>query len=186
MGARFAENAAFYIITVFVLTFSTQHLKLPKSIVLNAVLIASGVHFLVIPLFGLLSDWWGRRPLYLTGAALMAGFAWPFFWLMETRSPFWITVAISLGLVIHAAMYAPQAAFFSELFGTDVRYSGVSFGYQLASPFAGGLAPFIASSLLTWSNGHFWPVAAYIVAMCGVTLLSVWLAEETHLRDLTE
>lgn len=81
-------------------------------------------------------------------------------------------------------MYGPQAAFFSELFGTHVRYSGASLGYQLASPLAGGLAPLIATALLQWSGGKPWPVAMYLVGMALITIISVWLAAETHRSDL--
>ena len=186
MGARFAENASFYVITVFVLTYATSKLGLSKPTILNAVLMGTAVQFCVIPLFGWLSDLVGRRMVYMTGTVLMALFAWPFFLLVDTKSPTWITVAVTVGLVIHSLMYAPQAAFFAELFGTRVRYSGASLGYQLASPFAGGLAPLIASALLEWSEGNPWSVAAYIAGMCVVTWISVYLAEETNLKEMTE
>jgi len=140
IGARLAENASFYVFSVFVLTYGTQHLHLPRSTILNCVLIASLVQFFTIPLFGLLSDVVGRRPVYLGGAASLAAFAFPYFWLVDTANPLWVGLATIISLVIVAAMYGPQAAFFSELFGTDVRYTGASIGYQLASPLAGGLA----------------------------------------------
>ena len=95
-----------------------------------------------------------------------------------------VAIAITLGLVGHSAMYGPQAAFFSELFGTNVRYTGASLGYQLASPLAGGLAPLIATALLGWSGGKPWPVAIYLLAMSAITIICVWLAEETHRADL--
>ncbi len=186
MGARCGENASFYVITVFVLTYATSILKLPKSTILNAVLMGSAVQFFVIPLLGWLSDVYGRRIVYMTGTVLMALFAWPFFWLVDTRSPLWIAVAVSVGLVIHSAMYAPQAAFFAELFGTRVRYSGASFGYQLASPLAGGIAPLVAAALLQWSDNNPWSVAAYIAGMCAITGVAVFLAEETHLKEMTD
>ena len=90
-------------------------------------------------------------------------------------------LAIAVG---HAAMYGPQAAFFSELFGTRVRYSGVSLGYQLASPFAGGLAPIIAALLLKWSDDNPWPVAAYLVVTSLITLTAIRFAKETVNTDL--
>ena len=186
MGARFAENACFYIFTVFVLTYATQQLGLAKADVLNGVLLASGVQFFLIPLFGALSDRVGRRPVYLAGAMFMALFAFPFFWLVDTRTTVGIWAAIAIGLVGHSAMYGPQAAFFSELFGTRVRYSGASLGYQLASPFAGGLAPLIAAGLLKWSGGDPWPIAVYLIGMAAITIVSVWLAAETHRKDLGE
>ena len=185
MGARFAENACFYIFTVFVLTYATRQLGLAQSTLLNGVLLGSAVQLVAIPLFGALSDRVGRRPVYLGGAVFLAMFAFPFFWLVDTKATAAIWVAIVAGLIGHSAMYGPQAAFFSELFGTRVRYSGASLGYQLASPLAGGLAPLIGTALLHWSGGKPWPVAAYLVGMAVITIVSVWLAEETHRSDLT-
>lgn len=92
--------------------------------------------------------------------------------------------AIVLGMIGHAAMYGPQAAFFSELFGTRTRYTGASLGYQLAAPFAGGLAPLIASVLLGWGGGHTWPIAIYLIGLGLVTVISVRLADETNRMDL--
>lgn len=180
MGARFAENGCFYIFTVFVLTYATAELGVPKTSVLNGVLIASAIQFLMIPVFGVLSDRIGRRPVYLGGAAALAAFAFPFFWIVNTASTTLIGLAIVIGLTVHASMYAPQAAFFSELFGTDVRYTGASIGYQLASPLAGGVAPLISMALLQWSDGRPWPVAVYLIILSAITLVSVWLAAETH------
>lgn len=184
MGARFAENAFFYIFTILVVSYGTQQLHLDRSTLLNAVLVGSAVELVLIPCFGALSDKVGRRPVYLGGALFLALFAFPFFRLMETRDSGLIMLAVVIGLIGHAAMYGPQAAFFSELFGTRVRYSGASLGYQLASPLAGGLAPLIATALLDWSGGKPWPVAVYLLFMAAVTLVSVWLAEETSKKGL--
>ncbi|OYW31424.1 MAG: MFS transporter, partial [Chthoniobacter sp. 12-60-6] len=101
---------------------------------------------------------------------------------LKSTDALWI--AVTLGLIIHSAMYGPQAAFFSELFGTRVRYSGASLGYQLASPLAGGLAPLIATALLDQSGGKSWPVAVYLIVMAVITLVAVWLAEETNKKAL--
>jgi hypothetical protein len=122
--------------------------------------------------------------VYIGGATALALFAAPFFVLIDTRSTAAIYCALILALVVHAAMYAPQGAFLAELFGTEVRYSGASIGYQLASPFAGGLAPLIAASLLKWSGGQSWPVVTYLILLSAVTIVSVWLATETHRADM--
>lgn len=184
MGARFAENACFYIFTVLILSYGTKQLGVGQSTLLNAVMLGSAAQLFAIPFFGALSDRIGRRPVYLGGAVFLLAFAFPFFSLVNTGSTLWITVAVVVGLIGHSAMYGPQAAFFSELFGTGVRYTGASLGYQLASPLAGGLAPLIASKLLKDYNGSTTPVAVYLVIMGVITLVSVWLAEETHRKEL--
>jgi MFS family permease len=126
-----------------------------------------------------MSDKLGRRPVYLFGAIFTGLFAFPFFWLVETSRTSLMTLAIVVALVGgHSAMYGPQASFFSELFGTRVRYSGASLGYQLASAIAGGLSPLIAITLLQ-RTGVSWPIALFVVGMAAVTTVSVLLASET-------
>src|SRR5262249_31796432 len=135
--------------------------------------------------YGRLSDKLGRRPVYLFGAIFTGLFAFPFFWLVETSRAGLMTLAVVVALVGgHAAMYGPQASFFSELFGTRVRYSGASLGYQLASAVAGGLSPLIATALLQ-RTGASWPVALFVVAMAAVTTVSVFLAMETAHVEIT-
>ena len=186
MGARLAENAFFYIFTVWVLSYATQQHGLPKSVLLNGVLLGSAVQLVTIPFFGALSDRMGRRPVYLGGAFVLLLMAFPFFWLVDTKSTALIWVAIIVGMIGHSAMYGPQAAFFSELFGTRTRYTGASLGYQLASPFAGGLAPLIATGLLEWSGGKPWPIAVYLVVMACITITCVFIAVETNKKSLDE
>jgi metabolite-proton symporter len=180
IGARMAENSSFYIFSVFVLKYGTVKMGLSQTEILNYILIASVVQFFTIPLFGLLSDAVGRRPVYLGGAFALAAFAFPYFWMVDSGEPFQVALATVISMVIVAAMYGPQAAFFSELFGTNVRYTGASIGYQLASPLAGGLAPMIAMWLLQRSGNESWPIAIYLIVLATITLISVWLAAETH------
>jgi MFS family permease len=184
IGARMAENASYYFFTVFSLTYATQYLQLPRNVALAGVLVGGVVHLGTMIAFGALSDRVGRRPVYLGGAIALALFAFPFFWLMQTLSELAVWLAITVGLVAHAAMYGPQGAFLSELFGTRVRYSGASLGSNLAAPLSGGLAPLIAAGLLNWSDGQPWPVAVYLILMALVTIVAVWLATETHRREL--
>ncbi len=182
MGARLAENGAFYLYTVFVLTYATQpRIGFSSSLVLTAISIAAIVELFAIPTFGALSDSVGRRPVYLFGAIFTGLFAFPFFWLIESSSAGLMVLAIVVALAVgHAAMYGPQASFFSELFGTRVRYSGASLGYQLSSVIAGGLSPLIATGLLR-RYGVSWPIALFIIGMAAVTTVSVyWAAETAH------
>ncbi|MFD0656850.1 MFS transporter [Thermocatellispora tengchongensis] len=183
IGARFAENVSYYVITAFVLVYATEQAKLDKGFVLNAVLIGSVVHFASIPAWGALSDRLGRRPVYLLGAAGVGVWAFAFFPLIDTGNFAAITLAVTVGLVLHGAMYGPQAAFFSELFGTRMRYSGVSVGAQLASIVAGGLAPLIAVALLQ-AYGSALPVMLYVAGGAVLTLIAVYAARETRGRDL--
>jgi metabolite-proton symporter len=180
MGARLAENGAFYLYTVFILTYATQpHIGFSSATVLNAISLAAVIEIVAIPTYGWLSDRWGRRPIYLFGAMFTGLFAFPFFWLVETSTTGLMTLAIVIALVLgHAAMYGPQASFFSELFGTRVRYSGASLGYQLASVIAGGLSPLIATGLLQ-RTGRSWPIAVFIIGLAVLTMIAVYWATET-------
>jgi metabolite-proton symporter len=185
MGARMAENVSYYILTAFILVYIVQALELPKSTGLNAVLIGSAIHFVTIPLWGALSDKVGRRAVYLFGATGMAVWGFAFFALLDTKSFPVMVLAVTVGLVLHGAMYGPQAAFFSELFGTRVRYSGASIGYQLASIAAGAVAPLIAVALLdAW--GSTVAVSLYLLAMCVITVAAVLLARETRGASLED
>jgi metabolite-proton symporter len=183
MGARMAENISYYVITAFILVYATTSAGVSKQTALNAVLIASAVHFAVIPAWGALSDRIGRRPVYLLGAAGIGLWMFPFFSLIDTGGFGNLVIAVTVGLVLHGAMYAPQAAFFSEMFATRMRYSGASIGAQFASVAAGAPAPLIATALLS-DYGSSTPIALYVIAASVLTLIAVGVAKETRNRDL--
>ncbi|MGW0906886.1 MFS transporter [Streptomyces sp. NPDC002853] len=185
IGTRLGENVSYYILTAFVLVYVTVHLELPKSTALNAVLIGSAVHFVTIPLWGALSDRIGRRPVTLIGSIGMAAWAFAFFALVDSESFAVITLAVTVGLLLHGAMYGPQAAFISEMFDTKVRYSGASMGSQLASIIGGALAPIIAVELLKDFDSAT-PVALYVCVTVVITTLTVLVAKETRGRSLSE
>ncbi|UKY48833.1 MFS transporter [Streptomyces inhibens] len=184
MGARMAENISYYVITAFVLVYATAHTGLSQQTALNAVLIASALHFAVIPAWGALSDRIGRRPVYLLGAVGVAVWAFPFFALVDSSHFGPLLLAVSVGLVFHGAMYAPQAAFFAEMFATRMRYSGASIGAQFSSVAAGAPAPLIATALLADFDSPT-PIALYVIAAALLTLIAVGVAKETRSRDLT-
>jgi MFS family permease len=183
MGARFAENGAFYIYSVFVLVYATQQVKMNQQAVLYAMLFGAACELVAIPVYGALSDRIGRRPVYLFGAIATAVLAYPLFMLLDTGAPAYVALAMFLVFIFsHAPMYGPQGAFLSELFGTRVRYSGASLGAQLSSVLAGGLSPFIATYLLR-SYGRN-SLALYLIFMAAVTIVAVLIASETHQDEI--
>lgn len=183
IGVRIGENVSYYVLTAFLLVYVTVHLHLPKGDALNAVLIGSAVHFVTIPLWGALSDRIGRRAVTLVGSVGMAGWAFAFFALLDSRSFPVIAAAVTAGLLLHGAMYGPQAAFISEMFDTRVRYSGASMGSQVASIIGGALAPIIAVELLK-EYGSSVPVSVYLCAAALITTATALVARETRGRSL--
>jgi MFS transporter, MHS family, shikimate and dehydroshikimate transport protein len=187
MGMRIAENGVFYIFTVFVLAYAEDTLKLGKSTMLTGVAIAAAVGLFTVPLWGSLSDRFGRKPLYMSGAVFSTLFAFPFFMLVDTKETVLVWLAIVLGVNVgHDLMYGPQAAYYSEMFGTRVRYSGASLGYQLASVLSGGFAPLIAAALLAANNDDPTLVAVYMVVMGVITVTATAFARETFRDDIDE
>jgi metabolite-proton symporter len=183
MGMRMGENGVFYLLTVFVYVYGEDELGLDKNTMLTGVVIAAALGLFTVPLWGALSDRFGRRPLYLAGAIITTAWAFPFFGLMDTKSPVLIWLAVVVGVNIgHDLMYGPQGAYFSELFGTRVRYSGASLGYQLASVFAGGFAPLIATALLAAGGSGL--VAVYITALGAISVVATIFARETYKSDI--
>ncbi len=185
MGARFAENGLFYVFTTFALTYVSTQLKVDRVVALNGLLVAAFCGVFAAPAWGALSDRLGRRPVYMYGAIACGLLAFPFFWLLGTKEQGYIWLAIVLPLALgHAAMYGPQASFFSELFSARVRYSGASLGYQLASVFAGGLSPLIATELLRRGGGDPHYVAYYMLVLVAITVVSVYFAAETNKQTI--
>ena len=185
MGMRMAENISYYIFTVISITYATTYIAVDKPVILRALLIGASVQFIVVPAIGALSDKVGRRPLYLAGAVGVAVWTFVFFNLLDTKEPNKILLGVVVGLILHSLMYAPQAAFFSELFGTSVRYTGASVGYQLASIFAGALAPIIALKLLgDVTDGNTTAVGIYVSIASVLTIIAVLFARETRATSL--
>ena len=181
MGMRMAENISYYIFTIVSITYVTTYLDQSKDLILKMLLIAAALQFIAVPLVGALSDKVGRRPLYFTGAVGVGVWAFVFFGLLDTNEPGPILLAVVVGLFFHTLMYAPQSAFFSELFGTSVRYTGASVGYQLASIFAGALAPIIAVELLgSADERNTTAVAIYVALASVITVIAVYFAKETR------
>jgi metabolite-proton symporter len=185
-GARLNENACFYLFSTYVLAYGKTVLQLNESAFLLAVNVAAAVEFFTIPLYGILSDYWSRKAVYTVGCLFLMVFAFPYYVLLETREKVWIVIATVVALAGgHALLYSVQASLIPELFGTRLRYTGASLGYQLAAPIAGGLAPVIAAWLVETSHGQFWPLAGYIILISAVSLACVQALAETSRKDLS-
>ncbi|MBN9734133.1 MULTISPECIES: MFS transporter [unclassified Pseudonocardia] len=181
IGLRSSEGVFSYIILTFALSYATGNLDLPRTPILLATTVAAAFIAVAYPLFGLLSDRVGRRPVYLFGALFTLVFAFPFTWLLESGSMALLWLAMIIGYVFAiGSTYAVQPALFSELFSTKVRYTGISVGQQLASVVTSGLAPTVAAALTLWAGGALWPVAVYVAASAVITIATVAYTRETY------
>ncbi len=181
LGCRLGESVPFVIFAVFALTYARDQLQAPATPVLIGAVVAALVECATIPIFGALSDRIGRRPLYLGASLFLVAYAFPFFWLIDSRSMPLIWLALIVGLGIgHAPLYAVQPAFFSALFDTRVRSSGLGIAFSIGTVIAGGIAPLVATALLAWSGGAAWPIALYILAAAAITVVATWFTRETY------
>jgi MFS family permease len=185
-GAFFVVNAVFYILISGILGYATTEVGMSRTSVLICVMVAGLSQVVTMPYFGGLTDRMGsRKKLYLIGTVAMAVFAFPMFWMIDTGSVPLVLIALLIAFTIHATMYGPQATLYAEMFPADVRFSGASLGYQVASVLAGGLAPFIMTALLA-ATGASWSVALYIIATAAITFVAVGSIRERYRRDLYE
>ena len=183
-GLRFGENICYYVVATFSITYLTEIRGGDRSLVLNAVLIGSALECLSMPFFAALSDRVGRRWVYGAGAICVAAWFPIFFGLLDIGNAWSVGLAVTVAMVAHGAMYAPQGAMITELFPTRLRYSGASIAYQATSIFAGSLAPIIALSLYKLTGGTG-AVAAYVIGGLLITLVAVVAARETKGVDLS-
>ncbi len=173
--ARVGVDVAYYVFTLYVLSYLAGVPGSPTGVALNALLVASAVQLALIPLFGSLSDRFGRRRVYLAGIAAAALWIFAFFPLLDTAATPAIMLAVIVALIAHAAMYGPQAAFIAERFSTRLRYSGASLGYQAAGVVGGGLAPIVSIFLLDVS-GTTTVVSLYVLLALAVSAAGLALA----------
>ncbi|RXF72873.1 MFS transporter [Hansschlegelia zhihuaiae] len=185
LGARYIEGVTFNIFGVFIIAYVTTALALPRQTALLGVIIASALMIVMLPICGLLSDRFGRRAVFIAGSLSIGALTFPAFWLMQTREPEMIWLAIALPFAFcYPLVYGPQAALFSELFDTRVRYSGVSFVYQFSGIFASGLTPLIATELLRVGDKQPWLICSYVLGVSLVSAVCVFMMQETHRRDM--
>ncbi len=185
-GAFIAINANFYLLITYILDYATAEVGLPQSTVLTAVLISSGAQLIALAGFAALSDVIGRRLPYIAGAVLLGLWGLFAFWpLVDSGSPGALVLALVVAQIFLSMMYGPQAAFYSEIFTTKVRYSGASMGYQFGSVFGGALAPIVATALLA-ATGTSFSIGAYMAVVCAISGVCAFLLSETYGRSMDE
>ncbi|MDQ0382368.1 MFS transporter [Amycolatopsis thermophila] len=184
-GLRLSQIALFVLLTTYSLTYLQTTFGKNSAVGLVAVMISSAIGLVSTPLWGYVSDRFGRRPPYLFGALAGIVALALFFWAAGSGSAVAVVLAIVFGVnVVHDAMYGPQAAWFGELFDTRVRYSGASLGYQIGAVLSGGFAPLIAAALLVAGDGEPWLIVAYFAGLAVLTFASAWFARETNREGL--
>lgn len=186
VGLKIAEISYASIAGVFVISYATQTLGMSRSTILNGVMLSSFIALFSIPLFGWLSDRWGRKTMFYLSCLFCMGFAFPMFALLNTKDPVivaaTVVVAISFGQMV---MFGVGAPFYSELFSARLRYSGASLGFQIGAAISGGLTPFIAASLMVWSGGATWPISIYLIGCALITTFATFMAPETARKEMT-
>ncbi|CAH6636968.1 MFS transporter [Pseudocitrobacter vendiensis] len=183
-GLKVVETAPFYIFSTFIVSYATTTLAYQKSQVLEAVTLGALVATVMIPLMGLLSDKIGRKRMYAVSVALLGLFIVPWFMLLDTGTTWAIMLAT---VVMFGILWAPITAVLgtlcSEIFSANVRYTGITLGYQIGAALAGGTAPLIATGLLAKYDGDWVPVAWYLGATVTISLIAIFFASRSHRID---
>ena len=176
IGLKLSEVTYAIVAGVFAISYVTGNLAMPRSVIINAIFLAAVVALVMIPVFGWLSDRVGRKRMFYASSVFAMAFAFPMFWLLDTKDPLAITLtiitAITFGQMIGFAVGAP---WYSELFAARLRYSGASLGFQIGAAI-GGLTPFAAATLMTWTGGATWPISVFLIVLAAITLLAARLA----------
>jgi MFS family permease len=170
----------FYVVTTFTLAYATAQLGVSRNVLLGGLLLASAAQFASIVTFARLADRVGRRPVAIWTASALCLLSYPYFLLVDTGVAGLIWLAMSLWLAASGALYGIQGALLAELFPARLRYSGISFGYQIAGVLGGAPAPVIAAALIQWTGGASWPVAAYVSVSSLVSLVAICLTPKSY------
>jgi MFS transporter, MHS family, shikimate and dehydroshikimate transport protein len=187
IACRIGELGWGMLVTIFGASYIVGPLGLSRSVFLNAFEIAAVVGLIMLPLYGMLADYIGRRHMYMLGAILAAVFAYPFFWLLQTRDPTLICLALIIANgVVQALLIGTQSALFCELFDSRVRYTGVALGQQVGAAIGGGIIPILWAALAAeWGGGSPLPVASSMIMLCVIVVLAVFFTPDRRHLDLT-
>ncbi|CEG29407.1 MFS transporter [Bacillus sp. B-jedd] len=179
-GLHLADASFGFLMGVFVITYAIANLGYSNTFVINMGLISNLFYLVATPLSGFLSDKFGRRPIYLLGTILLIVYAFPFFWLLNSGNTSLFLLALIGAQTILGLIFGVQASFYSELFSAEVRYTGMSLGFQLATVLGGGLMPTISAIIVNSTNGATWGISSYLIFLGVITLISAYAAKKTY------
>jgi MFS transporter, MHS family, shikimate and dehydroshikimate transport protein len=184
-GLFLVTSGGFYVYVTFMVAYGSTNLGLPKELMLNGVLAFATAELLIIAPICAFSDRIGRRPVFILAAVSTILFAFPLFWLVNTKVTSLIMLGMAIGGIANGVLFGIMGSFGPELFKTSVRYTGASLGYQLSAALGGGLTPLIATALVKWAGGSYWPAPAWLAGLATVSLFAAIIAPETRSRSLS-
>jgi MHS family shikimate/dehydroshikimate transporter-like MFS transporter len=185
IGLKLSEISYVSIAGVFVISYVTGKLGLPRSLILNALLLAAVIAIVAIPLFGWLSDRIGRKTMFYASCLFAMVFAFPMFWLFDTKDAQTITLTVIAAIIFGQIVgFGVGAPWYSELFTGRLRYSGASLGFQIGAAISGGLTPFAAATFMAWTGGATWPISVYLIVLAVLTFIATIAAPETAGKPL--
>ena len=184
-GLFLVTSGGFYVYVTFMVAYGSTSLGLPRELMLNGVLAFAIAELLIIAPVCAFSDRIGRRPVFIIAALFTIAFAFPLFWLVNTKVSWLILLGMAIGGIANGVLFGIMGSFGPELFKTRVRYTGASLGYQLSAALGGGLTPLIATALVKWADGNYWPAPAWLAGLALVSLVAALLAPETRARSLS-
>ena len=184
IGLKLSEVTYAIVAGVFAISYVTGKLAMPRSVIINAIFLAAVVALVMIPVFGWLSDRIGRKMMFYASCVFAMAFAFPMFWLLDTKDPLTITLTIITAITFGQMIgFAVGPSWYSELFEARLRYSGASLGFQIGAAIA-GLTPFAATALMAWTGGATWPISVYLIVLSAITFLAAKVAPETASKEL--
>ena len=185
VGLKLSEISYVSVAGVFAISYVTGKLAMPRSVILNTLLVSAVVALVAIPIFGWLSDRIGRKTMFFAGCVFAITFAFPMFWLLNTKDPLTITLTIIAAIIFGQIVgFSVGAPWYSELFSGRLRYSGASLGFQIGAAISGGLTPFAAASFMAWSGGATWPISVYLIVLALITVVATMAAPEMSGKPL--
>jgi MHS family shikimate/dehydroshikimate transporter-like MFS transporter len=186
VGLKLSEISYVSIATVFAISYVTGKLSMPRNMILNAIFLAAAIGLVAIPVFGWLSDRIGRKTMFYASSVFAMAFAFPMFWLLDTKDPLTITLTIVAAIIFGQMVgFGVGAPWYSELFAARLRYSGASLGFQIGAAISGGLTPFAAATFMAWTGGATWPISVYLIVLAVITFVATMAAPETAGKQLS-